>query len=274
MQMTIAPTPKNGSVQKSPVITDQPVNMVYITTKYDQFKILNDNREVNPVHVRRLVDSFNEMHLVCPIIVNEKMEVIDGQHRLQASIETGRPIFYIQVPGYGIKEVQRLNANQKNWTKADFLEMYCSQGKKPYLEFRAFMNEFPELSFQAVERILSGLASAGGKQTTIAGKKVSMNDFQEGKLIIPNPGLSLKNARKIMEFKDFYDGFSRGTFVSAVLPLFKSKNYDHREMIYKLGVAPIKLTHCQNVSQYRLLLENIYNWKRQKDNKVSFRYEY
>jgi len=272
MQMTIAPTPKNGSAQKVQVITDQPVNMVYITSKYDQFKTLADNREVNSLHVKRLVESFNEMHLVCPIIVNEKMEVIDGQHRLQASIETGMPIYYIQVPGYGIKEVQRLNANQKNWTKMDFLEMYCSQGKKTYLEFRAFMEEFPDLTFQACERILTGF-SHGTRTGRVEGKSVQMMDFQEGKLTIPNPGLSLKNAKKLMDFKEFYEGFTRGSFVSAVVPLFKSKNYDHKEMIYKLGVAPIKLTHCQNVAQYRMLVENIYNWKRQKENKVSFRYE-
>jgi hypothetical protein len=271
MQTTIvAPTPKNGSVSK--FISDQPVNMVYVTSNYTQFKTLQDNREVNAVHVRRLVESFNDMHLICPIIVNENLEVIDGQHRLQASIETGMPIYYIIVPGYGIKEVQRLNANQKNWTKTDFLEMYCAQGRKPYLEFKAFMDEFPDLSFQAVERILTG-RNTGTRQGTMAGKKVSMMDFQEGKLLIPNPGLSLKSARKVMDFKEFYDGFSRGSFVSAVLPLFKSKNYDHKEMLYKCGKAPIKLTHCQNVVQYRILLEDIYNWKRQKENKVSFRYE-
>lgn len=272
MQTSIAPTPKNGSVLKTMVITDQPVNMVYITTDYNQFKILTDNREVNQIHVKRLVESFNEMHLVCPIIVNEKMEVIDGQHRLQASIETGLPIYYIQVPGYGIKEVQRLNANQKNWTKLDFLEMYCAQGKKTYQEFKEFMDHFPELSFQACERILTGISN-GTRQGKMNGHKVQMMDFQEGKLNIPSLGLSYKNARKVMDFKDYYDGFSRGAFVSAVLPLFKSKNYDHKEMLYKLGVAPKKLTHCQNVVQYRMLLEDIYNWKRQKENKVSFRYE-
>lgn len=273
MQTAIAPTPsKNGSVLKVPQIIDQPVNMVYITTNYNQFKILADNREVNLLHVKRLIDSFNEMHLVCPIIVNEKMEVIDGQHRLQASIETGVPIYYIQVPGYGIKEVQRLNANQKNWTKLDFLEMYCAQGKKTYIEFKEFMGHFPELSFQACERILTGL-SKGTRSGHHEGKSMQMMDFQEGKLQIPNLALSYKNARKVMEFKEHYDGFSRGSFVSAILPLFKSKNYDHKEMIYKLSVAPKKLTHCQNVVQYRLLLEDIYNWKRQKENKVSFRYE-
>jgi hypothetical protein len=270
MQTTLAPTAKiSASVPRT---KDQVVHSVYMTTNYDQFNIMGDNRDINLLHVKRLVESFNVKHLICPIIVNEKMQVIDGQHRLQASRETGSPVHYIVVAGYGIEEVQRLNNNQKNWTKADFLEMYCAQGVRVYLEFKDFSNAFPELGFQACERILTGFSS--GKRTGhVGGKKAQMMDFQEGKLTIPNLGLSYKNARKLMDFKDHYEGFNRGTFVSAVLPLFKSKNYDHKEMIYKLGVAPKKLTHCQNVLQYRMLLEDIYNWKRQKENKVSFRYE-
>jgi hypothetical protein len=134
------------------------------------------------------------------------------------------------------------------------------------------MEDFPDLGIQACERIATGLQS-GNKQGTLNGTKINMNDFQNGRLVIPNLGLSYKNARKVLDFKDYYDGFNRGTFVSAVLPLFKSKLYDHKEMVYKLGVSPKKLTHCQNLQQYRMLLEDIYNWKRQKENKVSFRYE-
>jgi hypothetical protein len=270
MQTATAPTTKNGNVLRIPMITDQPVYMVYVTNDYDQFKIMDNNRDVNLLHVKRLVESFQQQHLVSPVIVNERFEVIDGQHRLEASRETGVPVYYIMVPGYGIREVQRLNANQKNWTKQDFLDRYCKQGLKPYLEFKEFMAQFPDLSFQACERLLTGF-NTGTRHGSIGDhKRVPMHDFQEGKLQIPNLVLSYKNAKKVMDFKDYYDGFSRGAFVSAVLPLFKSKNYEHKEMIYKLGVAPIKLTHCQNVEQYRMLLQKIYNWKRQNDNKVSF----
>jgi hypothetical protein len=44
-------------------------------------------------------------------------------------------------------------------------------------------------------------------------------------------------------------------------------------MLHKLSVAPIKLQDCLNVEAYKMLLEDIYNHKRQKENKVSFRYE-
>jgi hypothetical protein len=276
MQTAIAPTPKtNGSVQTTKVRQtklDEVVYSVYLTYDYGKFKIMPDNRNINLLHVRRLVESFRRRHLVSPIIVNQFLEVIDGQHRLQAAKETKYPIHYIVVDGYAIEEVTILNTNQKNWQKIDYLHSYCSEGRKPYLEFKKFMDDFPDFGIQPAERILTGL-TYGRKQGLLEGKKVHLKSFEEGKLNIPNLSNSYQVARKLLDFKPFYENFNRGTFVSAMIPLFKSKNYNHKEMIHKLSVCPIKLQDCQNVEAYRLLLEDIYNHKRLKENKVSFRYE-
>jgi hypothetical protein len=116
-----------------------------------------------------------------------------------------------------------------------------------------------------------------GNKAAYSGKKsegslnMKMKDFEEGKLTIPNLSISYTYARMILEFEPYYKEFHRGIFTSCMLPMFKSKVYNHREMIYKLSVAPIRLMNCATVSAYRLLLEDIYNWKRQKESKVSFR---
>jgi hypothetical protein len=60
------------------------------------------------------------------------------------------------------------------------------------------------------------------------------------------------------------------------------KKYDSEQIellikfLTKLGVCSekgMRLVDCPNVESYRMMLEDIYNWKRQKENKVSFRYE-
>lgn len=274
MQTMTAPTPKiNGSVLSKKVKSkDEEIYTVYRTYDYSKFRIMADNRNLNLLHVKRLVQSFGIKHLVSPLIVNEYLEVIDGQHRLEASKESGNPVYYIMVDGYGIEDVQILNTNQKNWQKLDYLESYCAAGRKPYLEFKKFMSDFPELSFQACERILTGY-SQGKKMGKVGNHKVQMRDFEEGKLFIPDVNKSYSVARKIMDFKPYYAGFGRGIFATVMLSLLKSKNYNHKEMLHKLSVAPIKLQDCLNVEAYKMLLEDIYNHKRQKENKVSFRYE-
>lgn len=272
MQTTmLAPTPKNGSVPKN----SEPILNIYKTYDYGMFKIMHDNRSVNTLHVQRLVESFKAKHLVSPIIVNERKEVIDGQHRLLASQETNLPVYYIVLKGYGIEEVQIFNTNQKNWGKVDYLKMYCTEGRKPYIELQKFMEDFPEFGIQSAERLvtLSPYAKRSGK---INGHKAQMKDFEEGKLVVPNITKSYQLARKVMEFSPYYPGFHRGVFISAILPLFASKVYDHKEMIHKMGVGAekgLRLVDCPTVEAYRMLLEEIYNWKRQKENKVSFRYQ-
>lgn len=265
---TIAPISKMLNVQKRPIKTHD----VLMTYDYSMFKKLNDNRDENLLHIKRLVASFNEHHLVSPILVNEKYQVIDGQHRLSAAIETGKPIYYIIVKGYGINEVTRLNTNQKNWTKIDYLNMYANEGYDAYVTLQKFMSDFPDFGIQSSERLITLRAGSGSTSKDKEGKTVNMKDFEEGKLKIPNITLSYILARKVMEFKPFYNGFHRGTFVSALMPLLRSKIYNQKEMIDKLKVAPIRLANCSSVEAYRMLIEDIYNWKRQRESKVSFRH--
>lgn len=270
-----APTPSvNGSVRKTnnSVAAKVTQYQVLMTTNYDLFKIMPDNRNLNLLHIKRLIESFKTKQLVVPIIVNKKHEVIDGQHRLEACKELGLPVYYLVIPNYGIDEVQILNTNQKNWTKLDYLHSYVAAGKRPYLEFKTFMENFPELSFQACERILTGL-SQGKRTGQVQNQKAMMKDFEQGKLFIPDLNKSYSVARKIMDFKPFYEGFHKGIFATVMLALLKSKNYNHKEMLHKLSVCPIKMQDCLNVEAYKMLLEDIYNHKRQKENKVSFRYE-
>ena len=248
---------------------------VYKTKDHSIFKLMDDNRIVDDIHVRRLVNSFKQHYLIAPITVNENFEVIDGQHRLQACKETELPIYYIIIHGYSIKEVQVLNTHQKNWTKADFLKMFVSQGREAYVTFQKFLDDFPEIDFSGMERIITLRQSQQLESRSITGKRqASAKDFQEGRLKIPNIEKSYWIASRIMDFKPFYKGFRRGVFVSTLMGLFNSKLYNHKEMLYKLKVVPenMRLTDVNNIEHFKLQLENIYNWKRANSHKVSFKY--
>jgi ParB-like chromosome segregation protein Spo0J len=59
------------------------------TMDYNLFSKFNGNRDVKILHVNRIAKSMTEQFLIKPIDVNEKYEVIDGQHRLEACKETG-----------------------------------------------------------------------------------------------------------------------------------------------------------------------------------------
>jgi len=241
---------------------DQQVLSVKKTMNYDQFQTMPGNRKIHEGHLSRLIRSFSKNHFISPIIVNENRQVIDGQHRLLASMRTEKPVYYIVIAGYNTEAMQVLNTNSTVWNKYDYLNHYCEMGVAPYLEMREFMEEYPDFTLTSAQAILSGVSG----DTADLKRKY----FQEGNFQIKDINLAIENANKIIQFKDFYSGFSRTVFVRTMLSLFKNSNYIQSEMIHKLSLAPTKLVHCTSVNQYLLLLEEIYNYRLR--NKVNLRY--
>ena len=118
------------------------VNEVYKTNDLSIFKTIDGNRVPNLQHVKRLADSIRVYGMKCnPILVNEQMEVIDGQHRLMAAKESESFVYYIIVTGYSLKEVHTLNLNQKNWAKKDFMEGYANMKIEAYIKLREFIKK-------------------------------------------------------------------------------------------------------------------------------------
>lgn len=245
-------------------------NQVHSTMDYSKFKILVGNRKPNELHVKRLTNSFKNFYLFSPILINEKWQIIDGQHRFLAAKELGLPINYIIVEGYGLKEIQILNTNSANWKKEDYLKAYCDLGYSTYLQMRQFMQDYPDFGIAVSELLLTDTAKGVNNRGSVLEGRGRVKNFEEGRLTIPDIKTSYDNAEKVLMFKPYYDGFNRSVFVSALIGIFKNENYNHTEMIGKLSNQPSSLTHCTNVTQYKLLIEDIYNYRRRE--KISLRY--
>jgi hypothetical protein len=254
------------------------VNQVNQTSDYARFKTLQGNRNVSKLHVKRLIESFREAYLLSPIVVNQNYEIIDGQHRFEAAKELNLPINFIMCNDYSLQEVQLLNTNMKNWTKEDYLNAYCDLGYPEYLKFREFMGMFPEISIMSCEVILTDTVAGVNKKSSSEDLKNQANPsgaylikyFQEGDLHIPNLEKSVETAKKIMTLKPYYEGFSRSTFVRAMIGIFKIEHYQHSRLIDRLEANPNAIQHCANISQYKLMIEEIYNYRSRE--KVSLRY--
>lgn len=245
-------------------------NQVQTSSDYAKFKTLIGNRKPNELHIKRLISSFKERYLFSPILVNEKMQIIDGQHRFLSAKELNLPINYLVVEGYGLEEVQILNTNSANWKKEDYLKAYCDLGIEPYLQMRQFMLDFPDFGVAIAEMILTDNVNGENKQLVVDKVTMRMMGFQNGELNIPDLSKAYETAEKVLMFKPYYDGYNRSTFVRTLITLFKNENYIHADMISKLANNPSALTHCANVTQYKFLLEDIFNFRRRE--KVNLRY--
>lgn len=237
------------------------VNQVLMTNDYDMFQTIEGNREVNKLHVKRLKDSISEKYITVPIIVNEKNQIIDGQHRFQSAKELEKPVYYIKVNGLGLKDVHRLNTNTKNWTADAYLDGYCRLGFQDYIMYREFKNKYG-FGHNETNAILSNKQRMGGSKNQA---------FKDGVFHIVDYNQAVKNAEKITMVKQYYDGYRRRAFVYAMLDLFQNPNYNHAEFLNKLSFQSRSLVDCTDVQQYLTLIEEIYNYKRNKQNRVYFR---
>ena len=112
------------------------------TNDYGKFKKLLGNREVQEKRISQLMVSIKENgFLNSSIIVNENMEVIDGQARCEALKRLGMPIYYCIHKGAGLKECVDLNIKQGNWTLADYCGSYAANGNLNYIRLAKLMDE-------------------------------------------------------------------------------------------------------------------------------------
>lgn len=112
--------------------TDKRIGSVYQTDNLDQFRYLDSNRELKN-RVTRVKKSIKEYGWINnPILCNEKMEVIDGQARLQACKELGIGLTYTVIPSLGINECRVLNSISANWTVDDYVRSYADSGITDY----------------------------------------------------------------------------------------------------------------------------------------------
>jgi hypothetical protein len=254
---------KEQSTKTNKEVAMKTIAQVYQTQDYSAFKLLVGNRDLNKEHLSRLKKSMETKYLLAPIVVNDKFEIIDGQHRFESAKELSLPINFIIAQGYSLNEVQQLNTNTSNWHSADFLKAYCDEGRVEYLRFKEYRDAFSDLSLESLLVVLF-------ENIDNQGKFSSTQIFKSGDLKIESYETAYKICSELKDYKTYFKYYSNRLFVYTFLFLRTKQNYNHNRMIQKLKLQPNRLSRCATRSQYLLLLEEIYNYKSQ--NKVSLIY--
>ena len=234
-------------------------NEVFETKEYSQFKTLKGNRELNLLHLGRLKISIEAKQLMIPIIVNEKLEVIDGQHRLQIFKELDLPVYFIIGQGYGLSECQIMNAENRVWKPEDFLKGYSDLGYIDYIKLGEFKEKYTFLSIKLCQILLSG-----GQVV-----RYISQSFKEGTFKIKDYESACKIANKMIDFKN-YEPFRQYNFLLALNTMFSNKQYKHERILQKLAYQGNRLVKEVSVNEYLKTLTAIYNYRMSTNDKVYF----
>ncbi len=237
---------------------------VYSTTEYTEIKHIQGNRLVNPRNVELIKVSMSDKQLIVPAILNENMEVIDGQHRLEACKQLSLPFYYIVVDGYHLHEVQKINANMKNWSLPDFLDSFIDLYKlgnheyRHYVELKNFMDD-------------TGLpiATALALSDLTAHRNILLESFKNGEFQFRD----INTARQIADaLKDFeqYDAhkWKQSSFAKVFSSLYLNDAYSHDMMLKNLPFKWDLLKLMGNDTSTRTYLIDIYNHRTPRAKKL------
>jgi hypothetical protein len=242
-------------------INSEVVNTIYKTTNYDMFGYFDGNRDIIPSHVANLEISLQENQLEVPIVVNEFYLIADGQNRFEACKNLGLPVYYMVISGLTLRDIQRLNSNVKTWSWKHVLESCCKLKMKDYIMYREFFNSY-KIQHTECMQLLSGNTSLRG------GTKTMARAFNDGQFKVGDQRKAVDYANKITKLGEYYDGFTRKSFVRAVIHLLEDKpffdngfsKYRHDLFVKRLSKKSQMFNHQINKDDYLRAIEDVYNY--------------
>ncbi|MBY6838680.1 hypothetical protein [Clostridium botulinum] len=197
---------------------DKIETVIYSTMDYDKFKFIKSNRSINRSNVENLKESMIKKALPKSVTVNEKYEIIDGQHSFTARKELGLPIVYQIMEGAGEDEMITLNVNKANWKPIDYLNYFCDNEYNNYIEFKKIKDKY-KITISDLLTIFD----------TLSNNKIGENArgrlFKEGKLDMSNKNEVILFLNDLQLFSSFDDYIST-YFIRAFLRLYSSDFYD------------------------------------------------
>jgi hypothetical protein len=236
--------------------------VIHETDNYGQFSRECRNRPLVEKHVIELMDSIRCKNLLSsyPIVVDPSLNVLDGQHRLEAARRLGVPIFFIVEGAMSIDDVGRVNSAQRGWTKENNLEFYASGGNQNYLALKAFLSQYPWMSLTAASEVC------------YYGDRVRRGDvFDNGQYVANDIEFAHKVAKAALDFKPYVKWYRETTFILTMRNLLSNAAYDHARMVRKLRRCSTKLRKGTDIASYISMLNDIYNYGEGEDNKVFLR---
>jgi hypothetical protein len=229
------------------------------TTEFEAFNLVESNREIRETHVKSLIKSIQKQNLLeaKPIIVDEKFNVLDGQHRLEACKRLNEPVYWVRLD----KDVNTgealigLNSNQKTWTLGDYVHYYAKEGNKEYHKIL----ELVELGFNMSNAI------AIASQTQSAGKSIKNGSFKCG------PVDHITMAGIIDDYQSILTEVVNTKVIRALNAMIRSGNYHHDTHFPRIKMHRYSLEKCASPNQYIAMFEEKINKNQRKEKRVSFK---
>lgn len=239
------------------------------TRDYSIFNTVNFNRDKRKNHingVKKILQKENLLHMH-PILVNQKMEVIDGQHRLAAAEELGLEVFYIQ-GDISYEHILNSNLLQKKLELKDVIKFYALKDHlEEYIKLKDYL-ETLDINPKSLIGLIFGSCLPPLIELIKSGKFKFPSDITKiEKLIFSYMNfLSFCKQKRVTPLSMF----TNSHFTIAYRNLVLLQQFNESVFMAKLEMRWFDLKPQLNSKEWTKQLINIYNWKNQNPIDVAY----
>ena len=245
------------------------------SSDYEKFSILEQNRVVNDKHVNELVVSIQNSGQLTPIIINEKFEIIDGQHRFDACKILKIPVMYLISYKTSINEVILMNNTQKSWKLHDYLRCFSDKkwdNHEIYQKVDKFMREHDLKLTTCIVLLSEGTGGGSSLGNALALQGQGLNSFKKGIYKIGNLARAQAIAKILSEIKAFApDLVGSDRFCRSYCKLSLEPKWDHNSAVYQIKKYRRKYDGASSTEEALQGLLAVYNYNQLKSKKISIR---
>lgn len=228
------------------------------TNNYEIFKKLEGNRITDEKRVEKIKKSILKVgYITSPILVNQNMEIIDGQGRFEALKQLQLPVEYIVQSDIGIKECIAMNVYQTNWKIQDYIKSYADKGVKSYIYLNNLMEKYSKnnINIAQISVAIHGITRLNG------------SIIRDGEIIITDEEYNnaIKKLDLVKDVAEKYKHIPRvNLIINAMLYCIDIEGLDFERLKTKIieildygKIPPIPTT-----DEAMQFMENIYNRNR------------
>ena len=265
--------------QRSEENTNTSTISVRSTTDYGQFKYVSGNRILNEANINAIATQIRQHGQQQPIIINERYEIIDGQHRLEACKKLKIAVEYIKRKGATIEDVISTNIVGKKWSLEDYIHRFATEGNQNYIDLLEFVQVAKSKGFSTSTAIFIAKGNNGcesyymwddqivrphGSKILPGAKRLYRVGSAEvlGFFKMPNKDEANKRLNQIMAFSDF-SFYNKVSFVKAINQCVRIKEMDFNRLLQSARKNPRRFTNEATTENFIQMFEEIYNWRRQ-----------
>ena len=228
------------------------------TKNYKLFDFSLSNRTFNPGKHRLLLKSLKEhgydpaRPIVCFRNERNRLEVVDGQHRLNFCRELGIPVYYTISEHTDPIEY---NAPSVGWSIHDYLKAWACKGSDDYATLIQFAHDH-KLPVTTAANMLAGLDNTSGGAV--------VNKMRDGSFKVIDLPFATRCASAVNAIGEHFKEARSFYFVAAMIRCLKVPEFDINQLISKLRKHPGILKPCARVDQYLQDIETAYNFANKK----------